>query len=248
MIMSHRLLALLLAAGVSVPAIENAPAVLVELFTSEGCSSCPPADRLLDELSHQAVPGAIVIALSEHVDYWDHLGWRDPYSSSQFSLRQQAYSQVFRLDSVYTPQMVVDGLANFIGSDGEQARKMIHYAALQPKASVSISRRDSDGRVALRVEKLGVASVEKADVFLAMVESGLESAVASGENAGRRLRHTGVVRRLTHLQNVEAKRGAYNAELKVDLRPEWKRENMRAVVFVQDLKTRRIVGAASCGL
>src|ERR1700758_1874902 len=103
-----------------------APVVIVELFTSEGCSSCPPADQLLKKLSEeQPIHGAQVVALEEHVDYWNHLGWRDPFSDVEFSRRQEQYSGVFRNDGVYTPQMIVDGQVEFTGSREGRAREAI---------------------------------------------------------------------------------------------------------------------------
>src|SRR5213594_3831029 len=110
-----------LTAALLMRAAERGP-VLVELFTSEGCSSCPPADALLARLEKsQPVAEAEIIVLSEHVDYWNRLGWRDPFSSVEFTLRQQRYTEGFRRDGAYTPQMVVDGRVEFVGSDERQA-------------------------------------------------------------------------------------------------------------------------------
>src|SRR5262245_53097741 len=108
--------------------------VIVELFTSEGCSSCPPADDALIRLaSTQPVPGVEIVAMSEHVDYWNSLGWTDPFSSAQFSQRQDEYGRAFGLDGSYTPQMVVDGREQFVGNDVRNAVQAISRAAAAAK-------------------------------------------------------------------------------------------------------------------
>src|ERR1044071_3136232 len=117
----------------------NVTPVLVELFTSEGCSSCPPADEVLSKLDKtQLIQGVEVIALGEHVDYWNKLGWLDPYSSAEFSTRQNNYADAFGRDSVYTPQMIVDGQDEFVGANWNKAREAIMKAARLPKAKIEI--------------------------------------------------------------------------------------------------------------
>src|SRR6202008_2363189 len=130
------------------------PPVLVELFTSEGCSSCPPADALLERLDRsQQVSGAGLIVLSEHVDYWNDIGWRDPYSSHEYSERQSAYAAQFGLRSIYTPQMVVDGQFEFVGSDERRAKEAIADATKAMKTAVSLSSSLSDEKtVSLHIE------------------------------------------------------------------------------------------------
>src|SRR5260370_42452897 len=114
--------------------------VLLELFTSEGCSSCPPADRLLEILDQkQPVAGADLIVLSEHVDYWDRLGWQDPFSSSEYTARQQEYTNKFNLDAVYTPQLVVDGRFGLLASNGREASSAIQKAIRERKIPIAIS-------------------------------------------------------------------------------------------------------------
>lgn len=114
--------------------------IVVELFTSEGCSSCPPADVFLQKLVEtQPVAGAQVIALGEHVDYWDRQGWKDRFASASLTSRQQVYGARFNTDSVYTPQMIVDGRTEFVGSDANAARRALERAAAIPHGRVRIT-------------------------------------------------------------------------------------------------------------
>src|SRR5579871_114265 len=142
--LSFNIAVLTLTAGalMFLPADENLARVpvLLELFTSEGCSSCPPADRLLELLDRkQPVTGAYLIVLSEHVDYWDCLGWKDPFSSPQYTSRQQEYTNRYNLDGVYTPQLVVDGRFGLVGSDGREASSAIQRVLREPKVPIVIS-------------------------------------------------------------------------------------------------------------
>jgi len=233
------------------------PAVVVELFTSEGCSSCPPADQVLSRLETprygnagrskdvvMIAPGVEVIALGEHVDYWDQLGWKDRFSSPLFSARQQDYGKAFRLESVYTPQIVVNGGKEVLGSDSRAVQEAIRAAAKEPHAEVAISM-TSPQTVSFRVAKLPPGSHE-ADILLGVAESGLMTPVLGGENSGHQLRHAGVVRSLTSVGRLDPKRpGEYTATAQLNLRPDWNRSNLKLVLFVQDRTTRRILGAAS---
>src|SRR5215831_12264928 len=114
--------------------------VLVELFTSEGCSSCPPADQVLTQLDRQQpVAGVEIIAMSEHVDYWDSLGWKDPFSASTFTDRQNAYAGALGISGIYTPQMIVDGEHEFIGNEVSDAVEAVAGSARTPKTPIAIS-------------------------------------------------------------------------------------------------------------
>jgi hypothetical protein len=226
------------------PAAPRVP-VIVELFTSEGCSSCPPADNVLSRLERdQPVSGVEIIALGEHVDYWDHLGWKDRYSSPLFTARQQDYGQALHLQNVYTPEIVVNGTIEALGSDETAAKGAISSFAREPRANVSMRLAGTD-MVAFEVRHLPPAT-RTADLFLAVTESSIESSVQQGENAGRRLRHAPVVRTLTSLGQLDTrKNGAYSATARLMLNPAWNRANLRLVLFVDDHATRRILGAAT---
>ena len=227
--------------------------VLVELFTSEGCSSCPPADILLALLERlQPVPNAQIITLSEHVDYWNYLGWKDPYSSAQFSNRQGEYSRALRQATVLTPQMVVDGREVFVGSDGPRARQAVARAAEAPKANIRITRPREDAGspdntvpLTITVEGLPDTTHGRVEVMLAVREHNLQNSVRRGENAGKELKHQSVVRHLSRVGTVHPRKEQDTSiEVSVELDPEWNRNHLQAVVFLQERKTRRVVGAA----
>ncbi len=223
--------------------------VIVELFTSEGCSSCPPADALLKEISErQKVQGAQIVALEEHVDYWNHLGWKDPYSSAQFSQRQDDYAHVFGSGGVYTPQMIVDGQSEVVGSRSLAAKEAIHKAANQPKAEIVLvlSANSPPGKPALEVEikSLGGVSVSgETEIWLAVTEEGLQSDVKAGENSGETLKHAAVVRSLRKIEVLRQPSG-YHRDIPLALDPGWKKENLRVVVFLAEKSSRKIIGAA----
>ena len=229
--------------------------VLVELFTSEGCSSCPPADELLIRLdAQQPVPGADIIVVSEHVDYWNGLGWRDPFSSMKFTQRQEHYRRALGQPANYTPQMVVDGQAELIGSLGAAARQAIAQAATRPKAIVSIQLigpAAPDG-VALQIRVKQLPSLpdgESADLWIAVTERGLATDVLRGENARRRLRHTAVARRLERVEPLPAVMPeTYDTTIRAALEPTWDRNRLRVVAFIQESASRRVIGAAHASL
>jgi hypothetical protein len=224
--------------------------VIVELFTSEGCSSCPPADALLKKLSEeQPVSGAEVIALEQHVDYWNRLGWADPFSSPDISERQQGYASLFGNESVYTPQMVVDGATEFPGGRAKQAQQTIQQASERPKAGVRLSEDavNGDQKIIVRIEAEHLSSVLQqgaGEVWVAVTEKGLHSQVTAGENSGELLQHAAIVR---STQKVAKTQGAdsYRNAVTIELHQNWKRENLAVVVFLVQERSRRIVGAAS---
>ena len=220
-------------------------AVLVELFTSEGCSSCPPADELLGRLRQNLSSKNIeVIPLGFHVDYWNSLGWKDRFSSAEFSHRQEEYAHSLGVDGPYTPQMVVDGTSQFVGSDSGQAQHAISQAASrQPLSAVKVSAAGPDQ---LEIHVKAPTAANSSKVMLAITEDNLATQVGSGENGGRTLRHAAVVRELRQLGRLHE--GGFEATAPLKLDKEWKRQDLRAVVFVQEEPSGKIEGAASLAL
>ena len=226
--------------------------VIVELFTSEGCSTCPPADELLQKLeAHQPVAGAEIVPLEVHVDYWNHDGWNDPYSSAEWTERQTVYRTIFN-QTEYTPQMVVDGQSQFVGSNGRQALAEIEKAAHRVQTDVAINSEKADAHGAQRftvsVGKLaGNTTGDVAEVWVAVTEDGLQSTVNRGENAGHVLHHTATLRSLHKVgtADVSAPSVSFKGDSRVKFESRWKPENLHVVAFVQEKKSRKILGAAS---
>jgi len=207
--------------------------VLVELFTSEGCSSCPPADRLLETLdTTQPVPDADIMVIGEHVDYWNHLGWNDPYSSAAFSRRQQEYANRFRLEGAYTPQMIVDGQSQFVGGDSNRALAEIARAATRTKLPLELRR---DGRQVFVTSTAVFASTTVLEV--AVVRPVATTRVEKGENAGRELRHVAVAKTVVSAGTVH-KGGtcSFHVALAVD-------DGMRIIAWAREAATGKVIAA-----
>jgi hypothetical protein len=205
--------------------LSSKPITIVELFTSQGCSSCPSADLLLNKVVEEE--GSEVIGLSFHVSYWDYLGWKDPYSSEQFTERQQAYASIKRLTSIYTPQMIVDGHEEFVGSDKQ---------ALEASLQRSKNRKAEHEVKATSIFDKGIFSVSysiaqptKNEVInLAIAEKLVENYVPRGENSGLTLRHHNVVK-IFKTQELKQE-GKFSVPLISD-------KKMFAVLYIQDKKT-----------
>ena len=226
------------------------PMVVVELFTSEGCSSCPPADAVLSQLvARQPVAGVEVLALGEHVDYWDRLGWRDPFSSAAYSARQSAYdSRVFHRNDVYTPQVVVDGQLERVGSDVDAVQRAVKQATQAPKAVVDVAARAGERALRVNVHVTvppSLALRDSADVVVAITEDNLATDVRRGENRGQTLRHSAVVRSLTAIGTLASGEREWSNGVSVPLATDWTATNLRIISFLQERGSRRIVGAGS---
>jgi hypothetical protein len=221
----------------------NAVPVVVELFTSEGCSSCPPADALLARLEQtQPVAGAEIVLLAFHVDYWDGLGWPDPFSSASFTARQRGYSWLGA--GMYTPEAVVDGRTDVVGSHAALLERAITNAAALPHRTlqVAVRPRDRTFDVTVRVGPSSDGSAG-AEVFVALVRNEAQVSVPRGENAGKRLHHTAIVRELVSAGRVPTRGGEVHASLQ-QLRDVDDAKSLHVVGFAQRSDRRQIVGAA----
>ena len=225
----------------------NAVPVLVELFTSEGCSSCPPADVVLAGLERtQSVAGARIVPLALHVDYWDGIGWPDPFSSAQATQRQRNYSSFG--SGTYTPQAVIDGRAETTGSRKAMVELAIGEAAKRPHAAIAIdvaARAGAAAAVAITVKvgALPAGAASDAELLVALTQNAVRVAVLRGENAGKTLEHTAVARQLVVAGPMPAAGASIEASLKVPAGVAAK--ELRIVAFVQERGSRRVLGTAT---
>ncbi len=230
----------LMAIGISLRKPETAaskPVAVIELFTSQGCSSCPPADRLLTEtVTKSAASHESVYALSFHVDYWNRLGWRDPFSDARFTARQRQYARQFGLSSVYTPQAVLNGSQEFVGSNRARLTSLLAEALRQPaSATVGLSVRQQGRSIEADTKLTG--NLTGTVLNVALVSNSATIDVNRGENAGRTLTHNNVVRAFM------TKRPTESTPVTLTAPPDFDAGNGAVIAYLQQEKTGRILGA-----
>jgi hypothetical protein len=219
--------------------------ILLELFTSEGCSSCPPVDELIRQMDQtQPVTGAQLIVLSEHVDYWDHDGWKDKYSSAQFTERQNGYVHAMNLQTAYTPQVVVDGSVELKGSNSQIGQILTNELKVA-KIPVRIASAKIEAPSQLKV-KVEADAPEKhgGAVWVAVALDHAESQVSAGENSGKRLEHVAVVEELKKVGKLD-KGKSFSQDIVLKLKPDVDPKNVRVIAFVQEPNEGKVLGAAS---
>jgi hypothetical protein len=230
------------------PLSTDAHPILVELFTSEGCSSCPPADALLEKMDNSPpINGARLIVLSEHVDYWDHDGWKDANSSAALTERQADYVHALGLKEPYTPQIIVDGTSEVRANNPQQFAKVFQDAAVVPKIPVRIGEVSVDvtnpAILRTRIEADGSSDKHNADVFVAVALDRVESQVLRGENGGKHLTHVAVVQQITKVGKL-SKGKSFDETVQLKLKPGTDPKSLRIVAFVQESGPGKLLGVA----
>ncbi|MCE7990466.1 MAG: DUF1223 domain-containing protein [Roseivirga sp.] len=222
---------------------ENQNAVVVELFTSQGCSSCPSADKLLSEFIDQSGDRDLPIyGLSFHVDYWNRLGWKDPFSNSEFTERQYTYASKFGNRGVYTPQMIVNGKTEFVGSSKRQASSAIRTAlASIPSVQIAVSE-ISRSKNTVRLNYAVDDVLKNAIINIALVERGISTDVTRGENRGRKLEHDNVVRDFKQRTLSNEGKTSLNLPKDIDLK------KSSIIVYAQDAESYKILGATKVAI
>lgn len=221
----------------SVTAHAAQPFAVVELFTSEGCSSCPPADQLLQEIFQKAEKDHLAIyPLGFHVDYWNQLGWKDVYSQHNFTERQYSYAQKLNSTSVYTPQMIINGQFGFTGSDRNKAWNYIQDELNQNREFDVGLKLESLDKNKYRLTYFLTHTPTDSTYNVAILEKNLSSQVTSGENAGKILNHTQVVRSFSSLPLTNP-----SGEISLQISSDWKKNDLSIVFFIQDAKNMQIL-------
>jgi len=224
----------------------SATPILLELFTSEGCSSCPPADAFVQQLDKsQPISGAQLIVLSEHIDYWNHDGWKDPYSSSSITDRQIDYVRAMKLKEPYTPQIIVDGTTELRG-DQQQMFQALQKDVSAPRISLRLDSVSEDGKAPPdlkgHIDIEPSAEKHNADVYVAVALAHAESQVSSGENSGKHLTHIDVVQEIKKVGKLD-KNNHFSQDFQLKLQPGTDPNNIRVVAFVQEPGPGRVLGA-----
>jgi hypothetical protein len=224
---------------------------LLELYTSEGCSSCPPADSALSKIGKRADLKGKVVPLSLHVDYWNYLGWKDPFSKAQFTKRQRSYAAIWRSGTIYTPQFILSGKNQRPGLFGYSLSGQIESRyKLKPNANITISLQNRSGnRLHLSVKGRLVKTgnyVGKA-MYVAVYESGLREQIVRGENRGRLLSHDHVVRTLYGPVLLDRQGKVIFTKL-INIPAGWNRRSLGVAAFVQDVKNGKVLQAIALPL
>jgi len=220
--------------------------ILLELFTSQGCSSCPPAESVLSKIAKDDRYSAVVIPLAYHVDYWDYLGWRDPFSSTQWTERQANYREAFGEATLYTPQIVIQGEYEAVGSDENKIKRRLNHLVSTPKENpAKISIEDvklKDNQVVLDImaSRQDTAFKDMVMVMAAVFENISATDVKAGENAGRTLRNDFVVRSLNAKPLMLSKDGQKQIQVSLLLEDDWNQENLGVVSWIQDATSMEI--------
>lgn len=223
--------------------------VVLELFTSQGCSSCPPADKLLSKLGGEDFDRGMIVPLAYHVDYWNHLGWSDPFSSPKWSARQREYAASIQGSQVYTPQLVVNGTVQLVGSSERHVRAEIDRQLRARDAGTvvidRISREGNELEVQLRAELDRSTADHRVDVVVALFENGMATAVSRGENASRNLANDFIVRWQSRAFELAPDGTEIAAKVRIPLAAGWAADHLGVAAFEQDPKSRAILGGTA---
>jgi hypothetical protein len=213
---------------------------LLELFTSEGCSTCPPGDRLLARIQKEAGSRAIYL-LSEHVDYWDHLGWKDIFSQSQFSQRQYRYDHLLKAQ-VFTPQLVINGKTQCVGSDEAAVNKAVKNA-VETKTNVSLNLKATPRGKEIQISYVITGNITGDNLLIAVVQKHAVREIGDGENRGKTLNHAQIVRSLFSFSIPGANKGVEQIVLPAD----YKTRDFEIIGFLQNEKTGEVLNAVRAG-